>query len=172
MLNERNGVIKMKLGFIGLGKMGSNMVERLLKDHQVVVYDKSKEQTDAVGKKGAGTSNSLEDLVSKLEGRKIIWLMVPSGKIVDGIIETLLPLMNKDDIIIDGGNSFYKDSMRRAQTANDKGIHYVDCGVSGGIWGLKNGYCLMYGGEKQIVDYIEPIFKTLAPEEGYFHCGE
>ncbi len=162
----------MKLGFIGLGKMGSNMVERLLKDHQVAAYDKSTEQTQAVGKKGAEASSSLEDLVSKLTGRKIVWLMVPSGKIIDGIIDSLIPLMKKDDIIIDGGNSFYKDSLQRTKKVNEKGIHYIDCGVSGGIWGLKNGYCLMYGGENEVVNFVEPVFKTLAPENGYFHCGE
>ncbi len=162
----------MELALIGLGKMGSNMVERLLKDHQVAVFDKSKEQIDLVAKKGAEASNSLEELTSKLKGRKIIWLMVPSGKIIDDLIDSLIPLLNKDDIIIDGGNSFYKDSVRRAKLLNEKAIHFIDCGVSGGIWGLKNGYCLMYGGEKEIVDYVEPIFKTLAPVEGYFHCGE
>ncbi len=162
----------MNLGFVGLGKMGSNMVERLLKDHQVTIYDLSKEQIKKVSEKGASPSESLKELISKLPERKIIWLMVPSGKPVDNSIENLIPFLNKDDIIIDGGNSFYKDSVRRAKLLSEKEIRYVDCGVSGGIWGLKNGYCLMYGGEKKVTDFIEPIFKTLAPENGHFYCGE
>jgi 6-phosphogluconate dehydrogenase len=165
--------IKMKIGFIGLGKMGLNMVHRLLLDkHQLVVFDRSKEQMKEAEKLGALITNSVTDLVTKLEVCKVIWLMVPSGKPVDESIEALLPHLKKDDIIIDGGNSHYKDSLIRAKHCKEKGIHYIDCGTSGGVWGLKEGYCLMYGGNKNATDYCEPIFKTLAPQNGYLYCGE
>lgn len=163
----------MKIGFIGLGKMGSNMVHRLLNDkHEVVVSNRSKEPIKEAEKLGAIAANSLENLVNKLEGRKIIWLMVPSGKPVDENINALLPFLNKDDIIIDGGNSNYKDSQARAKLCAEKEIHFLDCGTSGGIWGLKEGYCLMYGGNKHAANHCEPVFKTLAPENGFLYCGE
>jgi 6-phosphogluconate dehydrogenase len=163
----------MNIGFIGLGKMGLNMVHRLLLDkHHLIVFDRSKEQMKEAEKLGAAITDSLEDLVSKLESRKVIWLMVPSGKPVDESIDTLLIHLNKDNIIIDGGNSHYKDSQKRAERCIQKGIYYIDCGTSGGVWGLKEGYCLMYGGNKNAADYCEPIFKTLAPENGYLYCGE
>lgn len=163
----------MKIGFIGLGKMGSNMVHRLLNDkHEVVVFNRSKEPIKEAEKLGAIAANSLENLVNKLEGRKIIWLMVPSGKPVDENINALLPFLNKDDIIIDGGNSNYKDSQARAKLCAEKEIHFLDCGTSGGIWGLKEGYCLMYGGNKHAANHCEPVFKTLAPENGFLYCGE
>jgi len=165
--------IKMKIGFIGLGKMGLNMVHRLILDkHQLAVFDRSKEQMNEAEKLGALVADSLKELVSKLESRKVIWLMVPSGKPVDESIEALLPHLKKDDIIIDGGNSHYKDSQNWAKHCTEKGIHYIDCGTSGGVWGLKEGYCLMYGGNKTAADYCEPVFKTLAPENGYLYCGE
>jgi len=163
----------MKIGFIGLGKMGLNMVHRLLKDnHKIVVFNRSKEQVKAAEKLGAIASKTIKDLIDKLEGRKIIWLMVPSGKPVDENIETILPLLQKDDIIVDGGNSYFKETIARSKLCEQKGINFVDCGTSGGIWGLKEGYCLMYGGNKKAVEYCEPIFKSLAPENGYLYCGE
>jgi 6-phosphogluconate dehydrogenase len=163
----------MKIGFIGLGKMGLNMVHRLLIDnHEIVVYNRSKEQILEAEKLGAVASESVEDLITKLEGRKVIWLMVPSGKPVDENIDALLPHLKKDDIIIDGGNSYFKETITRSELCKQKGINYVDCGTSGGIWGLKEGYCLMYGGNKNAVEYCEPIFKSLAPENGYLYCGE
>lgn len=163
----------MKLGFIGLGKMGMNMVHRLINQgHQVVVYNRSMDKIIEAQKLGAIASTSILDLVSKLNGRKIVWLMVPSGKPVDENIEALLPMLKKDDIIIDGGNSFWRDSQARAKRVSEKGIHYLDCGTSGGVWGLQNGYCLMYGGDKNSADFVEPIFKSLAPENGYVYCGQ
>lgn len=163
----------MKLGFIGLGKMGMNMVHRLINQgHQVVVYNRSMDKIIEAQKLGAIASTSILDLVSKLDGKKIVWLMVPSGKPVDENIEALLPMLKKDDIIIDGGNSFWRDTQARGKRISDKGIHYLDCGTSGGVWGLQNGYCLMYGGDKKSADFVEPIFKSLAPENGYVYCGE
>jgi len=163
----------MKIGFIGLGKMGGNMVQRLMNDgHEVVVYNLTQKEIDEAVKNGAVGSDSLKDLVSKLPERKIVWLMVPSGDAVDKNIDALLPLLKKDDIIIDGGNSFYKTSMERGKKTYEKGVYYIDCGTSGGVWGLKEGYCLMYGGEKSACDYCEPVFKTLAPENGYQYCGK
>jgi 6-phosphogluconate dehydrogenase len=163
----------MKIGFIGLGKMGANMVQRLLKDnHQVVVWNRSPDPVLELAAKGAIASASIQDLVSKLPERKVIWLMVPSGKPVDDNLEILLGLLNKEDIIIDGGNSYWKDTRERGNKIAEKGIHYLDCGTSGGVWGLQNGYCLMCGGKKDATDYATPIFKTLAPENGYVYCGE
>lgn len=163
----------MKLGLIGLGKMGGFMIERLMKDgHEVVVFDLSKEAVSKAAENGAIPSESLEDLVSKLSERKIVWLMVPSGKPVDMTIDTLQTLLKTNDIIIDGGNSFWKDSQARAERLKANNIHYLDCGVSGGVWGLQNGYSLMSGGEKEPSEYVYPIYETLAPKDGYTYCGE
>lgn len=163
----------MKIGFVGLGKMGGKMVERLLNhEHEVVVYNLGQKEIDEAVEKGAIASNNLPDLVSKLDGRKIIWLMVPAGKPVEQNINELLGLLNPNDIIIDGGNSYWRESVERGKIIAEKGIHYIDCGTSGGVWGLQNGYCLMYGGDKEACDYAEPIFKSLAPENGYMRCGE
>ncbi len=163
----------MKIGFIGLGKMGGKMVERLLKDkHEVVVYNLTKKEVDEAVKIGAIASNDPEDLVSKLRDRKIVWLMVPAGAPVDQTIIELEDVLEPGDIVIDGGNSFWRESIKRYEKLQDKGIHYIDCGTSGGVWGLQNGYCLMYGGDKDACDYAEPIFKSLAPENGYLYCGE
>jgi 6-phosphogluconate dehydrogenase len=163
----------MKIGFIGLGKMGLNMVNRLLNaKHEIVVYNRSKEQIKEAEKLGAVASESVKDLVSKLDRRKVIWLMVPSGKPVDENIDSILPFLIKDDIIIDGGNSYFKETQARAKICEQKGINFIDCGTSGGIWGLKEGYCLMYGGNKNAAEYCNPIFKSLAPENGYVYCGE
>jgi len=163
----------MKLGFIGLGKMGFNMVQRILNDgHQVVAWTRSGKTVQEIKEKGAIAASSIEELVSNLSGKKIVWMMVPSGKPVDDNLDLLLSLLKKDDIIIDGGNSYWKETQVRNKKAAEKGIHYIDCGTSGGIWGLKEGYCLMYGGNKQAADFCEPIFKTLAPENGFLYCGE
>jgi 6-phosphogluconate dehydrogenase len=162
----------MKIGFVGLGKMGAKMTERLLHGgHEVAVYDKSSDGIKEMQEIGAIAASSREDLVKKLPEKKIIWLMVPSGKPIDESLETLLPLMNKGDIIIDGGNSNWRESQKRAVKSEKTGIYFIDCGTSGGVWGLENGYCLMYGGELEPVKILEPIFKTLAPENGYIHCG-
>ena len=162
----------MKIGFVGLGKMGSYMVERLLTgNHEVVVYDRSAVPVKETVKKGALGASSLKELAQKLPMRKAVWLMVPAGDPVDESIGELEKHLAKGDIIIDGGNSNWKDSQRRAAQLTEKGIEYIDCGTSGGIWGLENGYCLMYGGEKGACDYLEPIFKALAPEKGYLYCG-
>lgn len=164
----------MELGMIGLGRMGANMIERLLKGgHRVVGYARRTESVNRVVERGAEGANSLEDLVSKLKPRRVIWLMIPAGEPVDKTIQALIPILNADDVIIDGGNSFYKDTVRRAETLKDKNIHYVDAGTSGGIWGLTEGYSLMVGGEKKIVEYLHTIFETLAPapDKGWGHVG-
>lgn len=163
----------MKLGFVGLGKMGGKMVERLLNHgHEVVVYNLTSKEIDEAAAKGATPSTSLKDLTGKLEGRRIVWLMVPAGKPVEENIAELLGLLNPGDIIIDGGNSYWRETIERGKRVKEKGVIYLDCGTSGGVWGLQNGYCLMYGGEKEAADYAEPIFKSLAPENGYLYCGE
>lgn len=163
----------MKIGFVGLGKMGGKMVERLLsKGHEVVVTDLSQSMIAEAQSKGAIAANGLKDLVSKLEDRKIVWLMVPAGKPVEDNIDVLLDLLNPEDIIIDGGNSYWRETVERSKKVQEKGIYYLDCGTSGGVWGLQNGYCLMYGGDKEACEYAEPIFKSLAPDNGYIYCGE
>ena len=162
----------MELGMIGLGRMGANMTERLLRGgHKLITYDRSPEAIQRCVDKGALGAHSLADFVKQVSLPRVIWLMVPSGEPVDLTIEQLLPSLLENDIIIDGGNSHYKDSVRRAQKLKQLGIHFVDAGTSGGIWGLQEGYCLMIGGEKSIVDQLEPIFKTLAPENGFAHVG-
>ena len=162
----------MKIGFIGLGKMGHNMVHRLLiSGHQVVVWDRSIEAIKEVEELGAEGADSPEDMVSKLPERKAIWLMVPAGRPVDENLEDLLKLLGKGDIVIDGGNSYWRVTQQRAGIAEEKGVHFVDCGTSGGVWGLQNGYCLMYGGNEEAATYMEPVFKSLAPENGYVYCG-
>jgi 6-phosphogluconate dehydrogenase len=162
----------MKIGFIGLGKMGFNMVQRLMNDgHEVVVWNRTADPIKDAEKKGAIAASSINDLVNKLPDRKIVWLMVPSGKPVDESIDALKDLLKENDIIIDGGNSYWKETQKRSEKLAKLGIYYIDCGTSGGVWGLQNGYCLMYGGEKSAVDLTEPIFKSLAPENGYVYCG-
>jgi len=152
--------------------MGFNMTERLmLGGHKLVVYDRSPEAIQSAQDKGATGAVSLKELVAKLSAPRAVWIMVPSGAPVDQTIDELLPLMSKDDVIIDGGNSFYKDSIARGQRVAAAGLHYQDCGTSGGIWGLKNGYCLMIGGDREIFNRIEPIYKTLAPADGYGYMG-
>jgi 6-phosphogluconate dehydrogenase len=179
----------MQLGMIGLGRMGANMVRRLLKGgHQCVVFDRfPKAVTELAQEKAVGTS-SLADLVSKLSKPRAVWLMVPAA-VVDATISELLPALEPGDILIDGGNSYYVDDIRRAKELAPKRIHYVDVGTSGGVWGLERGYCMMIGGEREVVARLDPIFATLAPgrgdvpqtpgrekvggtaEQGYLHCG-
>jgi len=162
----------MELGMIGLGRMGANMTERLIRGgHKVITYDRSAEAIQRVVDKGAVGAHSRADFVKQLSLPRAIWLMVPSGDVVDQTIEQLLPSLAAGDIIIDGGNSNYKDSIRRAETLKQHNLHFVDAGTSGGIWGLQNGYCLMVGGEPEIVSRLEPIFLTLAPKDGYLHAG-
>ncbi len=162
----------MELGMIGLGRMGANMAERLLRDgHRVISYDRSAEAIQRVVDKGALGAHSLSDFVKQLTPPRAVWLMVPSGDPVDQTIEQLLPNLAKGDVLIDGGNSNYKDSIRRADKVKQQGLSFVDAGTSGGVWGLQIGYCMMIGGEKDIVERLEPIFKTLAPPDGYLHVG-
>jgi len=162
----------MKIGMVGLGKMGMNMARRLLQNGQeVAAFNRSPEKVDEIVKEGATGAYSLKGLIDKLEHPRIIWLMLPAGKPVDDAIESLVPLLEKGDIIVEGGNSFYKDDIRREELLRDHAIHYLDAGVSGGIWGLKIGYCLMVGGDQSVFKRLVPIFEALAPKDGYLYCG-
>ena len=162
----------MELGFIGLGKMGMNMVTRLQQGkHRVVAYDRTADiikQAESVGCLGAA---SHEDKIAKLKAPRIVWIMVPSGAPTEDTVSKVASLLSAGDIIIDGGNTNFHDDVRRAAGLNKKNIHYVDAGTSGGIWGLKLGYCMMVGGDKAVIDQLAPIFKTLAPENGWAHMG-
>ena len=179
----------MQLGMVGLGRMGANMVRRLIKaGHHCTVFDMFPKAVEDLAKEGATGATSLADFVKKLEKPRAIWLMVPAA-VVDKTIADLLPLLEKGDTLIDGGNSYYVDDIRRAKELAPKGIHYVDVGTSGGVWGLERGYCMMIGGEAEIVKRLDPILATLAPgigniprttgrdklggtaEQGYLHCG-
>ena len=179
----------MQLGMIGLGRMGGNMVRRLIKGgHQCVVFDLSPKAVQELAKETAVGASSFAELVKNLEKPRAVWLMVPAA-VVDKTIAELLPLLQRGDILIDGGNSYYIDDIRRAKELGSKGIHYVDVGTSGGVWGLERGYCMMVGGEPDVVRRLDPIFATLAPgvgdiprtpgrektggtaEQGYLHCG-
>jgi 6-phosphogluconate dehydrogenase len=179
----------MQLGMIGLGRMGANMVRRVIrKGHQCVVFDRSPKSVGELARDKAVGSTSLADLVSKLTPPRVVWLMVPAAA-VDDTIGELAPLLQPDDIVVDGGNSFYVDDIRRAKELASPSIHYVDVGTSGGVWGLERGYCMMIGGEEAVVKHLEPIFEALAPgkgsisetpgreklggtaERGYLHCG-
>lgn len=165
----------MKLGIVGLGKMGSNMGRRLINDgHEVVAFDLNDDAVEQIREHGATGVSSLEDLHYKLDSPAMIWMMIPQGDPVDQTIDKLLPKLAKDDILIDGGNSYYKDTLRRAENLSDHDMHYVDVGISGGVWGLQEGYSMMIGGEKEVVEFLEPIFKTLAPgpEKGWGHVGK
>ena len=180
----------MQLGMVGLGRMGANMTRRLMRGgHQLVVSDLSPAAVKQLAGEGAAASSSLDDLVTKLTAPRAIWIMVPAGDPTEKTVETLLAKLSAGDTIIDGGNSYFKDDVRRSQICKQKGVHYVDVGTSGGVWGIDRGYCMMIGGPKEAVSRLDPIFKTLAPgpgdiprtpgreklggtaEEGYIHCG-
>ena len=179
----------MQLGMIGLGRMGANMVRRLLRGgHQCVVYDRSDANVKQLAGEGAIGASSLDDFVKKLSGPRTVWLMIPAAA-VDSSLEDLAPRLQKGDIIVDGGNSHYVDDIRRSKELAPRGLHYLDVGTSGGVWGLERGYCLMIGGDADAVTHLDPVFKTLAPgrgnlprtpghekatgtaEDGYLHCG-
>lgn len=179
----------MQLGMLGLGRMGANMVRRLMKDgHECVVFDQNQDTVKALADEGAVGAADLDDFVAKLSPQRAIWMMVPAA-VVDSVIKDLSSRMSPDDILIDGGNSYYKDDIKRAKLLSAQDLHYVDVGTSGGVWGLDRGYCLMIGGENKIVNHLEPIFATIAPgvgniertkgrsgehsaaEQGYLHCG-
>jgi 6-phosphogluconate dehydrogenase len=156
----------MKLGMIGLGKMGANMAERLLRGgHQVTGFDPSADARQALAAKGGSSADGLPALVEALPTPRVVWMMVPSGRITDDTVNALLPLLAKGDTVIDGGNSNYKDTLRRARLYADHDLGYVDCGTSGGVWGLQEGYSMMVGGDAALVDTLKPIFATLAPGE-------
>jgi 6-phosphogluconate dehydrogenase len=162
----------MQIGFVGLGKMGMNMVARLLRDkHEVVAYDRQPQAVASAEREGAKGAASIEQLVSRLNPPRAVWVMVPSGQATEETIASLAARLQADDVIIDGGNTNYHDDGRRAATLKQKGLHYVDVGTSGGIWGLKLGYCLMVGGDTPVVKRLAPILTTLAPENGWAHCG-
>ena len=180
----------MQLGMIGLGRMGGNIVRRLLRDgHSAVVYDRDPNAVAALVGEGATGADSLSDLVAKLDKPRAVWVMLPAGHITNETITALHDLLEEDDTVIDGGNSFYQDDIRHADQLKDRGIHFVDVGTSGGVWGLERGYCMMIGGAKPVIDRLDPIFKALAPgigtipktpkrdgrdpraEQGYIHAG-
>jgi 6-phosphogluconate dehydrogenase len=178
----------MQFGMIGLGRMGSSMARRLMRDgHQCVAYDLSTEKVNAVASEGADAANSLDDLVARLAIPRIVWLMLPAA-VVDATLDKIVPRLSANDVVVDGGNSYYRDDIDRAKRLAARGLHFVDCGTSGGLWGLERGYCLMIGGEKEVVRRLDPLFATLAPgigsiasspgrekrgtaEQGYLHCG-
>ena len=179
----------MQLGMVGLGRMGANMVRRLIKaGHECVVFDVSPKSVEELVKDKAVGSSSLKDFAAKLTKPRAIWLMIPAG-VVDQTIAEIVPYLEAGDILIDGGNSYYIDDIRRAKELSAKGIHYVDVGTSGGVWGLERGYCMMIGGPESAVQHLDPIFKSIAPgigniprtpgreksggtaEQGYLHCG-
>lgn len=162
----------MKLGMVGLGKMGANMVVRLLQDgHEVIATDLSQEAIDSVVDDGAEGAKDLSDLIDKLSNPKVVWLMLPAGEVTESVCADALEQLSAGDIVVDGANSNWKDSLRRADTASEKGVHYVDAGVSGGVWGLKEGFNMMIGGSDEAFAQVEPALKTLAPENGYAHLG-
>ena len=180
----------MQLGMIGLGRMGGNIVRRLMKQgHTAVVYDKDPKAVAALAAEGADGAVTLDDFVAKLTAPRTAWVMLPAGRITEAAIDTLAGLMQADDVVIDGGNTFWQDDVRRGKALKQRGIHYLDVGTSGGVWGLERGYCMMIGGDKAVVDRLDPIFATLAPgsgdiprtparggrdprvENGYLHAG-
>jgi 6-phosphogluconate dehydrogenase len=181
----------MQIGMIGLGRMGANIVRRLMKKggHQTVVYDKNNKTVATIANEGATGASDLDDFVRKLDRPRAVWIMLPAGAITETTIDTIAKLLERDDVIIDGGNTFWQDDIRRARTLREKGIHYVDVGTSGGVWGFERGYCMMIGGDKAVVDRLDPIFAAMAPgrgdiprtpsrdgrdprvEQGYLHAG-
>jgi 6-phosphogluconate dehydrogenase len=180
----------MQIGMVGLGRMGANLVRRLMRNgHRCVVFNRTRGPVDALAREGATPSDSLRDLVAKLDKPRTAWVMLPAGQPTEDTVNELCRLMEGGDVVIDGGNSFYKDDIRRAQALQTRGIHYVDVGTSGGVWGLERGYCMMVGGDTEAVLRLDPIFSALAPgpgniprtpgrdgrdaraESGYIHCG-
>jgi len=178
----------MQIGMIGLGRMGGNMARRLLRGgHACVGYNRDASKTAEIAAEGAQGAKSLAELVTLLAKPRAVWVMLPAGEITEQVVHDLAGMLEKGDVVVDGGNSFYKDDVRRAKVLAERGIGYLDVGTSGGVWGLERGYCLMIGGEKASFDRLEPIFRTLAPgrgsvapspgrqggaaEEGYLHCG-
>ena len=162
----------MKIGIIGLGKMGGNMVKRLLRDgHEVVGYDMSEENVKAAADAGAEAADSIEGLVEGLEPPRAVWVMVPHGSPTEETIDSLIPLLDEGDVIVDGGNSHYTGSVQMARRLADHGIDFLDAGVSGGVWGLDEGYCMMIGGPEAAFARLEPVFETLAPKDGYARVG-
>ncbi|WP_407156082.1 phosphogluconate dehydrogenase (NAD(+)-dependent, decarboxylating) [Bradyrhizobium sp. STM 3557] len=180
----------MQLGMIGLGRMGGNIVRRLMRDgHKTVVYDRDTKAVASLAADGSVGASSLEEFVGKLDKPRTIWVMLPAGKITEDTIAQLAKLMESGDVIIDGGNTFWQDDVRRGKTLKERGLHYIDVGTSGGVWGLDRGYCMMIGGDKEVVDRLDPIFASLAPgtgdiprtpgrdnrdsrvERGYIHAG-
>jgi len=163
----------MQIAMIGLGRMGMNMAKRLLLGgHEVIAFNRTPSKTDQIVKEGAIGAYFISEVVDKLSCPRVIWIMLPAGSTVDEHINRLTEILSPDDIVIDGGNTYYKDDIRRSDQLAKRGIKYMDVGVSGGIWGLKKGYCMMIGGGRETYMYLEPIFKTMAPEEGYLFCGE
>jgi 6-phosphogluconate dehydrogenase len=165
--------VNMKLGLIGLGKMGNNMAKRLMdRGHEVVGFDLSEENLKKAATAGIEATTSLEDLCAKLDAPRHVWVMVPHGKPTNDTVHRLMQILDRNDLIIDGGNSHYVESVQLAKECEKEGFHFIDCGVSGGVWGLEIGYNLMIGGKKVAVQRMDPIFKALAPEKGYKHIGE
>ncbi len=163
----------MQLAMIGLGRMGMNMAKRLLSGgHQVVAYNRSPQKTDQLVKNGAVGVYSLPEAVQALSPPRIVWIMLPAGSLVDDYLEQFREQLSPGDIIVDGGNTYYKDDVRRSRFLGEKKIQLVDAGVSGGVWGLKNGYCLMLGGDEAVYRFLYPLFKSLAPLNGYLYCGD
>jgi 6-phosphogluconate dehydrogenase len=178
----------MQIAMVGLGRMGGNMVRRLMKGgHSCVVYDRGADAVAGLAKEGATGSNSLQDMVAKLQKPRAVWIMVPAGKPTEDTVQALAGLLESGDTIIDGGNSFFKDDVRRSKEVAKKGIRYVDAGTSGGVWGVERGYCLMVGGSKEAIQHVQPVLQTLAPgkgdipvtpglpkgtaDQGWLHCG-
>jgi 6-phosphogluconate dehydrogenase len=162
----------LQIGMIGLGRMGANMVRRLVQGgHEVVAFDLSEQARQSVAEHGADTAATLEEMAGKLRTPRVAWVMVPAGRPTDQTIETLSGLFEAGDVIVDGGNSYYKHGQAAAARLEPKGIRFIDAGVSGGVWGLENGYCLMVGGAEDAVALVEPVFRTLAPPDGYSHVG-
>ena len=162
----------MQIGLVGLGRMGMNMGRRWLKGgHEVVAFNRTIEKAEELATEGAIAAGSLTALVEHLKAPRLVWLMLPTGAVVDQHVEELAERLSPGDIVIDGGNTYYKDDIRHAEFLKTKGIRFMDAGVSGGIWGLKNGYCTMVGGAQELFQHIEPVLKTLAPKDGYLHCG-
>jgi len=162
----------MDIGITGLGRMGAGMAERWVRNgHRVVAHNRSRGPVDELASKGAEPAYSIEELVSKLQAPRAVWIMLPAGDVTEQMIHTLIPLLEKGDTIIDGGNTNFNDDIRRANMLKEHGLNYIDQGTSGGVWGLENGFCIMVGGEPELVKRLEPAFVTLAPTDGYVHCG-